>query len=54
MNNQIILSQIQEVVETTNLQKAAQMLSSGKWIAICATSEEPFCFCLGKIKCQTE
>lgn len=51
MKNKTILSEIIEIKETKNLKEVAQMLSSGAWIALCATKEEPYCFCMGRVKC---
>lgn len=45
-----ILVQVKEVYETKDVKEVAQMLSSGDWIAICATSEEPFLFSLGRVR----
>lgn len=49
-----ILSSAKEVAETTDAKKVAQMLSSGNWIAVCATDEAPYCFCLVRIKDTVE
>ena len=54
MNNKIILSQITEIAEVRSVNKAAQMLSSGEWIAVCATVEAPVTFCLCKVKSQAD
>ena len=54
MNNKIILEQIEEIRETRDIQEAAQKLSSGNWIALCATAKEPVTFCLGKVKSQDD
>ncbi len=50
MKNKIILSEIKEINETSDIKEVAQMLSSGNWIALCATEEEPYCFCMGRVK----
>jgi|GEM_PF-3703729 len=44
---QLVLSLIRQVYETTDIQEAAQMLASGKWIAICATTKWPITIVLG-------
>lgn len=49
MTNQNILKQIIEYKEETDIKEVAQKLSSGDWIAICATLTEPAAFCLGRI-----
>ena len=41
---------VTEIQETSDIKTVAQMLSSGDWIAICATEHEPFVFSLGKVK----
>lgn len=48
-NKSTVLSYVTEVQETNDIKKVAQMLSSGNWIAICATTEEPYVFSLGRI-----
>lgn len=52
MENRGILSEIVEIVETEDIEEVAQKLSSGNWIAVCATQGEPYLFCLGRIKAQ--
>lgn len=52
MNNKFILKQIEEIKEDSDIKEVAQMLSSGNWIALCATNTEPYCFCLGRVKDQ--
>lgn len=54
MNNKIILEQIEEIRETRDIQEAAQKLSSGNWIALCATGGNPVTFCLGRVKSQDD
>ena len=49
MTNQNILKQIIEYKEETDIKEVAQKLSSGDWIAICATLTKPMEFCLGRI-----
>jgi len=44
-----VLSRVKEVRETKDVNEVAQLLSTGEWIAICATSEEPYLFSLGRI-----
>lgn len=41
---------VTEIQETSDIKTVAQMLSSGDWIAICATEHEPFVFSLGRVK----
>lgn len=48
-NKASVLSSITEIRESSDIKKVAQMLSSGNWIAICATAEEPYVFSLGRI-----
>lgn len=45
----IILSQLSEVKETSDIKEIAQLLNSGNWIAVCATTEEKPNFVLGKL-----
>lgn len=45
----LALAQISEVYETSELKEVAQKLSSGDWIAICATTAENPMFVLGKL-----
>jgi len=49
MNKSDILASIKELRETSDVKEAAQLLSSGNWIAICATTREPINFSLGRI-----
>lgn len=49
MENRVVLSQVKEVRETKDVKEVAQMLASGDWIAIYATPQDPFCFCLGRV-----
>lgn len=49
-----ILSAVEEIKETHSVKEVAQLLSSGNWVAICATSDEPYCFCLGRVKARAE
>ncbi len=51
-NIKFILERIEEIREVTDIKEVAQMLSSGNWIALCATRKEPYCFCLARIKFQ--
>lgn len=44
-----ILAHVKDVHETRDISEVAQMLSGDKWIAICATTDEPFLFVLGRI-----
>lgn len=44
-----VLSKVKEVRETQDIREVAQLLSSGKWIAICATPDEPYLFSLGRV-----
>lgn len=44
-----VFSHVVEIQETSDIEKVAQMLSSGNWIAICATEKEPYVFSLGRI-----
>lgn len=53
-NNKFILEQIKEIREITDIEEVAQMLSSGNWIALCATRKEPYCFCLARVKGQAD
>lgn len=50
MENFAILREIVELMETSDVKEVARLLSSGQWIAIRATEEEPIVFCLGKIR----
>lgn len=43
------LQYIKEVKEVSEIKKVAQMLSTGEWIAICAT-EDASNFVMGKVK----
>jgi hypothetical protein len=52
MDNRAVLSEIVEIVETKDIKEVAQKLSSGNWIAVCATTEKPYLFCLGRLKAQ--
>ncbi|MEG1011005.1 MAG: hypothetical protein RSE54_04040 [Ruthenibacterium sp.] len=40
---------ITEVRETSDMKEVAHLLSSGNWIAFCATTESPIVFGLGKV-----
>lgn len=44
------LQYVKEVREEKDIKKIAQMLSTGEWIAICATDLEDPVFTLGKVK----
>lgn len=48
--NMAILSQAKEVRETTDMEEAVQLLSSGKWIAVfAAPSKQKIKFCLLRV-----
>lgn len=47
-----ILMKIRGLKETRDIKEAAQLISSGNWIAIYATSCEPYLFVLGRIEDQ--
>lgn len=42
------LKYVKEIREVRDIKEVAQMLSSGKWIAIYATANEPFVFSMGR------
>ena len=42
------LKYVKEIREVKDIKKLTQMLSSGKWIAIYATTNEPFVFSMGR------
>lgn len=44
-----VLMQVKQLIETDDTAEVARMLSTGKWIAILATSTEPFSFVLGRV-----
>lgn len=44
-----ILVKVKQLKETSDIAEAAQLLSTGEWIAICATPEAPYLFSLGKV-----
>lgn len=44
-----VLSKIKEVRESRDIREIAQLLSSGNWIAVCATPEDEPLFSLGRI-----
>lgn len=44
------LTCVVEVKETSDVEEVAQLLSSGNWIAICATTEKPFLFSMGRVR----
>lgn len=46
----IVLAQIEELRETSDIAEVAQLLNSGNWIAICATTSESPVFCLGRLR----
>ena len=46
-SDQRILQYVTEVKETSDIKEVAQLLSTGEWIAICATTVEPSVFVLG-------
>ena len=50
MTDQAILREIVELAEVSDIKEVARLLSSGKWIAVRATVEEPVVFCLGRIR----
>lgn len=50
MTDQAILREIVELVEVSDINEVARLLSSGKWIAVRATVEEPIVFCLGRVR----
>lgn len=43
------LMQVKRIKETSDIAEVAQMLSTGEWIAICATTDEPYRFVLGRV-----
>lgn len=49
MGKEIVLSQIKEIREEIDIKEVARLLNSGNWIAICATTNEPIVFSLGRI-----
>lgn len=44
-----LMQSIKEVHETSDIEEVARLLSSGNWIAMCATREKPFRFSLGRL-----
>lgn len=48
--SKIVLSMVREVKESADTKEVAQLLHSGNWIAICATTTEPIKFSLGRIR----
>ena len=48
-SDQRILFCVKEVKETSDVKEIAQLLSTGKWIAICANTAEPPTFVLGRL-----
>lgn len=48
-SNLTVYQHIREVKESSNLKEVTQLLSTGKWIAINATPNEPPVFVLGRI-----
>lgn len=46
---QEVLLQIKELREVEDIKEVAQMLNSGNWIAISATTGEPIKFCMGRV-----
>lgn len=44
-----VLRKVKSVKDTTDIAEVAQLLSTGKWIAISATPEPPYLFALGKV-----
>ena len=46
------LKYVKEIREVKDIKEVAQKLSSGNWIAVCATTEKPYLFCLGRLKAQ--
>ena len=54
MNNKIILGQVAEIRETSDIQEVAQTLSSGNWFAYCATDGDPVTFCLVRLKSEND
>jgi len=50
MTNQAILREIVELVEVSDINEVARLLSSGKWIAVHATLKESVVFCLGRVR----
>ncbi|GAA6514586.1 hypothetical protein K370107A2_15890 [Merdimmobilis hominis] len=50
MVDKTVLSQLCEFKEVGDIKEVAQMLHSGNWVAVCATSKEPYIFCLGRLK----
>lgn len=45
-----VLQYVVEIKETQDIKEVAQLLSTGEWIATCATNKEPFLFSLGKVQ----
>lgn len=41
---------VREYKETTEIKEVARLLSTGQWIAISATNQEPYLFSLGKVE----
>ena len=48
-HNAIILTQVKEIRESSDMKEVAQLLSTGKWIAFYATTVEGFHVSLGRI-----
>ena len=46
---QDVFSEVKELREVTDIKEVAEMLHSGNWIALSATGNEPYVFCLGKV-----
>ena len=46
---QKVLLHIKELREVTDTKEVAEMLNSGNWIAISATTREPIVFCMGLV-----
>lgn len=46
---QEVLLLVKELRETSDIKEVAEMLSSGNWIAISATTREPIKFCMGRV-----
>ena len=47
---QTVLAMVREVKEVADIKEAAQMLASGNWIAISATTQrEPTVLCMGRL-----
>lgn len=44
-----VLAHVKEIKESSDIKEVAQLLHSGRWIAICATEKEPYTFSLGRI-----